>query len=376
MSSLDLAKHLDALDYDRLLDLVHESLFEQEAGDKLSQEYALSIGIEDYGDFDPKKDGEIEHYREFVRRKADELLQEAFHRLEGLVVEGDSIVVWREICVPEGWERHGIYERPLGQCWAIDVEHAEAHMGSFAPGLVRMVVEGRVQHEGVDWEETLRLNATDYYEVGDEFEVRLLPAAQVRIASLLVRGDRGDDLQVDCSHLKGVPFTAGVAEEGAVDPEFYDDMHHAAGRGTGFYGARGAGCVVIARSTGRMLLPLRSEWVLEPGTYGVWGGAVDPGLSPEEAARRELRQEAGIDVDVIEPLLVFAPEGSTFRYHNFLAVVDDEFDPVLNDETESVVWATLDDLPSPLHFGLEALLADPDSLARISEAARAPALAR
>ena len=40
------------------------------------------------------------------------------------------------------------------------------------------------------------------------------------------------------------------------------------------------------------------------------------------------------------------------------AVVEEEFEPMLNWESESFGWFELTDLPSPLHFGLEALLND------------------
>jgi hypothetical protein len=46
---------------------------------------------------------------------------------------------------------------------------------------------------------------------------------------------------------------------------------------SGFWGNRGAGCIIRARDTGRMLVGLRSEEVDEPLTLGTWGGAVDPG---------------------------------------------------------------------------------------------------
>jgi 8-oxo-dGTP pyrophosphatase MutT (NUDIX family) len=128
--------------------------------------------------------------------------------------------------------------------------------------------------------------------------------------------------------------------------------------------------VAIARSTGRMLLNLRSPQVLEPGTYGNCGGARHEDEKPEDAALREFRQEtgwAGDDEDVVLlPAHVF--RSGSFVYHNFFVLVEDEFDPILGWEATGHVWTTADEalgggLDAPLHYGIEALLNDPDSLA-------------
>jgi len=134
-----------------------------------------------------------------------------------------------------------------------------------------------------------------------------------------------------------------------------DDEHQETLGKTGFWGKQGAGSLVVAKKTGRYLLPLRSQHVEQPGTWGVWGGAIDSGEVPVEAARRELTEEAGYRGPIeMVPLVVF--ESGTFRYHNFLAVVEDEFEPTLNWETEKAQWFALDDFPQPLHYGLQYLL--------------------
>ncbi len=145
--------------------------------------------------------------------------------------------------------------------------------------------------------------------------------------------------------------------------------HFDALRKTGFYGKAGAGCVVMAKSTGRMLLPLRSRAVEQPGTYGVWGGAINPGDNPKTAAMREFEEETGCKQHIeMTPIYVFrSPTG--FVYHNFLAVVPDEFKPKLNWETDKAIWCALNKLPHPLHFGLKAVLDDPESMAKIRKVA-------
>jgi hypothetical protein len=64
------------------------------------------------------------------------------------------------------------------------------------------------------------------------------------------------------------------------------------------------------------------------------------------------------------PLSIFQKD--SFRYYNFLAIVDEEFTPQLNWETKEFTWTELDNFPEPLHFGLKWLLSqDYDKLSGI-----------
>lgn len=130
---------------------------------------------------------------------------------------------------------------------------------------------------------------------------------------------------------------------------------------TGFYGKQGSGCIVLAADTGRILLAHRSKDVLEPHTWGGWGGAIDAGEDPKESAVREVFEEAGYrgKALAVEPLLVFS-KGS-FRYHNFLMVVPQEFEPHLNWESQGSRWCEFGEWPTPLHPGLKALFSDAHS---------------
>jgi len=47
---------------------------------------------------------------------------------------------------------------------------------------------------------------------------------------------------------------------------------------------------------------------------------------------------------------------SGFKYHNFLAIVPDEFAPKLDRETEEAEWVDPPEWPSPLHPGAKELL--------------------
>lgn len=129
-----------------------------------------------------------------------------------------------------------------------------------------------------------------------------------------------------------------------------------------------AGCIFIALSTGRILLGHRSGAVLEPNTWGGFGGASSKDDNgelevPVETVRREAGEEVG--QSNVNKVIKFVPSyvykantsnGKTFEYHNFLAFVKDEFVPSLNWENSEADWFEYGDWPSPLHFGFADLI--------------------
>lgn len=163
-----------------------------------------------------------------------------------------------------------------------------------------------------------------------------------------------------------------IAQDKEDEPVGQNSDHSQALQDTGFWGNMGAGAIFMAKDTGRILLAHRSPNVEQPNTWGVWGGAIDKGERPIEAAAREAQEEAGITPEVknIIPLYVFKHH-SGFQYFNFLILVDHEFTPKSGDahawETQGYEWVSFGDWPSPLHFGVENLLRDPKSNKIISE---------
>jgi len=141
--------------------------------------------------------------------------------------------------------------------------------------------------------------------------------------------------------------------------------HQTALDDTGFWGPAGAGVLIVANDTKRILLPRRSEWVQEPHTWSTWGGAIDEGEDAKTAAMREVEEEAGYDGKILQMVHLYTFTSDLFRYDTFAAVVPNEFEPVLNWETEDTQWVEFGDWPSPLHFGLQEVLKDPSAMNKL-----------
>jgi 8-oxo-dGTP pyrophosphatase MutT (NUDIX family) len=123
-----------------------------------------------------------------------------------------------------------------------------------------------------------------------------------------------------------------------------------AGRDTGC----GAGVLFFAQDTGKFLFLQRSNTGDEPGTWCCPGGGVEDYETIDQAVKRETQEEAGFsgDYDLIHMNRDVQPDGFTF--HNHMAILPTEFEPQLNDEHVAYVWT--DELPEPLHPGLQRSL--------------------
>jgi len=91
----------------------------------------------------------------------------------------------------------------------------------------------------------------------------------------------------------------------------------------------------------RYLLTRRSRLVDEAGSWGIPGGAIRDGESPEQAARREVLEEIGR----LPPYRVIDVEeqdcGGGWRFHIFTADVEEPFDAYSVRETDATGWFTL-----------------------------------
>lgn len=120
-----------------------------------------------------------------------------------------------------------------------------------------------------------------------------------------------------------------------------------------YCGRRAAGCLFYATSTGNVLFGLRSDIVMEPNTWGGFGGKLDGDETPLDGLERELSEETGFEEEAnYIGVSTFKDPDNAFEYYNYLVVVNNEFEPQLNDETSDFVWTTIDNPPSPLHPGI------------------------
>lgn len=156
-----------------------------------------------------------------------------------------------------------------------------------------------------------------------------------------------------------IDYNSAPATYETGDADHYDALEK-----TGFFGSQAAGAILIAKTTGRIMLVKRSNQVLQPHDWGNTGGAHHSDERPVDAAKREVYEETGYTGSItLVPLMIF--QKGDFRYCNFLAIVDDEFVPNLGWEADDYVWADFGNWPTPLHFGLVSLFQDAESVRTI-----------
>ena len=130
---------------------------------------------------------------------------------------------------------------------------------------------------------------------------------------------------------------------------------------------------VIRRSDGKFLITKRvmtKAWA--PGWWEVSGGGVQAGESSEEAVRREVKEETGLDVRNAEGGYVFTykrvnpDEGDNYFVDVYRFVMDiDEKDLHLQEaETDGYMFATLDEIKA---FAAEGKFLHYDSIKKAFE---------
>jgi 8-oxo-dGTP diphosphatase len=111
---------------------------------------------------------------------------------------------------------------------------------------------------------------------------------------------------------------------------------------------------IVTRSAPLRILLIRRKHDPFAGTWALPGGFVDEGETLEEAARRELREETGLDVDDLQQVQTFGDPGRDPRGWTvavaFLARVDSKaITPQAADDAAEVGWHPFSKLP-PLAF--------------------------
>lgn len=117
--------------------------------------------------------------------------------------------------------------------------------------------------------------------------------------------------------------------------------------------------ILACSSEGNVLIVYRSPQVVDGSCWCSIGGKIEEGETPEQAARREFREEAGIEPPkVLYQALVY--ETPQLKFTNFVGSLEGQPFPRLNWESDGYCWVELGDLRTngcrPHHYGLTALL--------------------
>jgi len=118
----------------------------------------------------------------------------------------------------------------------------------------------------------------------------------------------------------------------------------------------GAGAVIV--KDGLILLAKR-KGKHGSGMWGSVGGHVEFGESPQEAVKREAKEELGIEIGNIKFAMCMnmIREGKHYLDVSFTAeIISGEPQIQEPDKMESIGWYPLDNLPSPLFPPVEAVL--------------------
>lgn len=98
----------------------------------------------------------------------------------------------------------------------------------------------------------------------------------------------------------------------------------------------------------------------EPHGYALPGGFVDEGEWLADAARREAKEETGLDVEVVELFHVYSDPARDKRLHTISTVFIGRASgtPIGGDDAARAVIAAPDAPPSPLAFDHARIIAD------------------
>jgi len=114
-----------------------------------------------------------------------------------------------------------------------------------------------------------------------------------------------------------------------------------------------SGCIFLSLSTNRVMFQQRSSTVTHANTWGFFGGKSENDERPIETLLREIEEELGMvpDIQRVIPVNKFTATNGNFIYNSFVAIVQDEFSPILNNESDGYCWVKVGNWPLPLHPG-------------------------
>jgi 8-oxo-dGTP diphosphatase len=102
--------------------------------------------------------------------------------------------------------------------------------------------------------------------------------------------------------------------------------------------------LAMVEKEGKWLLQLRDDldWIVAPGCWGLFGGHIEPGETPEEALRRELQEEIAWQAGRLR--FWFAHGDRQKVLHFFLTCLPDPVESLCLNEGQDVLLADVADL--------------------------------
>ncbi len=130
---------------------------------------------------------------------------------------------------------------------------------------------------------------------------------------------------------------------------------------------KASGCLVLATDTGRILMQQRGAETNHPRTWCFFGGKSYKGERPIQTLKRELEEEIGMipDMEKIIPVHQYTSGDKKFVYNTFIVLVQEEFLPVLNNESDGYAWIKVNNWPRPLHPGVKNQLFNKEFIKKV-----------
>ena len=123
---------------------------------------------------------------------------------------------------------------------------------------------------------------------------------------------------------------------------------------------RAVGAMIVSKKTKRALMQFRSELEKHSFCWGLWGGKLIGNESDLDGLKRELCEELGWpavpETISVSHIYTFRSKKKNFRHVSYLILCEDEFNPVLNEESAGYCWIDIYKWPAPLHFNTKKML--------------------